>query len=119
MPVGNRASAGYPEAERLKLVEEIHGQRVADPYRWLEDPDDPRTRDWCAQQDELFAEWQARWLGDETSGAAAAHGWPNWPTPGASRSRSGGASGGSSPVAGPARSTRCCSPPARTARSGC
>ena len=68
MPVGNRASAGYPEAERLKLVEEIHGRRVADPYRWLEDADDPRTRDWCAQQDELFAEWQARWLGDETSG---------------------------------------------------
>ena len=68
MPIGNRASAGYPEAERLKLVEEIHGHRVADPYRWLEDADDPRTRDWCAQQDELFAEWQARWLGDQTSG---------------------------------------------------
>jgi prolyl oligopeptidase len=29
---------------------------VADPYRWLEDPDDPRTRAWTAAQDALAAE---------------------------------------------------------------
>ena len=67
MPTHDRAPAGYPEAERLELVEEIHGHRIADPYRWLEDFDDPRTREWCARQDELFARWQARWLGDRTS----------------------------------------------------
>jgi prolyl oligopeptidase len=55
---------GYPDAERLDLAEEIHGHLVADPYRWLEDRDDPRTRAWCAAQDELFARWQARWRGD-------------------------------------------------------
>ena len=33
----------YPEAPRLDLVEDLHGHRVADPYRWLEDADDPRT----------------------------------------------------------------------------
>jgi protease II len=27
----------YPPARRLDLVEELHGFRVADPYRWLED----------------------------------------------------------------------------------
>ncbi|WP_308190290.1 prolyl oligopeptidase family serine peptidase [Pseudonocardia sp. TRM90224] len=43
----------YPEAVRLDLVEELHGHRVADPYRWLEDPDDNRTRAWSAAQDEL------------------------------------------------------------------
>jgi prolyl oligopeptidase len=64
----NRKSSGYPGAERLDLVEEIHGHQIADPYRWLEDPDDPRTRNWCTQQDELFRDWQARWLGDEVSG---------------------------------------------------
>lgn len=63
-----RPTAGYPDAERLDLVEEIHGHQIADPYRWLEDFDDPRTRDWCAQQDELFARWQGHWLGDEASG---------------------------------------------------
>ncbi len=43
----------YPPAERLDLVETLHGHRVADPYRWLEDPDDPRTRAWSAAQDDL------------------------------------------------------------------
>ena len=45
--------APYPDAERLELVEELHGHRVADPYRWLEDPDDPRTISWSAAQDRL------------------------------------------------------------------
>ena len=46
----------YPEAPRLELVEELHGHRIADPYRWLEEPDDPRTKAWTAAQDELAAE---------------------------------------------------------------
>src|SRR5688500_13049139 len=46
----------YPEAPRLDLVEELHGHRVADPYRWLEDPADPRTREWTEAQDSLTAE---------------------------------------------------------------
>lgn len=44
---------GYPPAERLDLVEVLHGHRVADPYRWLEDPEDPRTIAWSAGQDQL------------------------------------------------------------------
>jgi len=43
----------YPRAERLDLVDHLHGRPVADPYRWLEDPDDPRTREWSAAQDTL------------------------------------------------------------------
>ena len=46
----------YPQAVRLDLVEELHGRRVADPYRWLEDVDDPRTTEWTAAQDALTAE---------------------------------------------------------------
>jgi prolyl oligopeptidase len=46
----------YPEAPRLDLVEELHGHRVADPYRWLEDPADPRTVTWTQAQDALAAE---------------------------------------------------------------
>ena len=34
----------YPPAERLDLVERLHGRALADPYRWLEDPADPRTQ---------------------------------------------------------------------------
>ncbi|GAA1874665.1 prolyl oligopeptidase family serine peptidase [Pseudonocardia ailaonensis] len=46
-------SPTYPAAERLDLVEHLHGRAVPDPYRWLEDPEDPRTREWSAAQDEL------------------------------------------------------------------
>lgn len=45
----------YPEARRDDLVEELHGHRVADPHRWLEDADDPATRAWSSAQDELCA----------------------------------------------------------------
>jgi prolyl oligopeptidase len=43
----------YPDAPRLDLVDDLHGHRIPDPYRWLEDPDDPRTRNWTRAQDEL------------------------------------------------------------------
>jgi prolyl oligopeptidase len=51
-----RVDVPYPTAERLDLVEVVHGHRIADPYRWLEDPDDPRTRAWAAAQDALTRE---------------------------------------------------------------
>ncbi|MFI9815475.1 prolyl oligopeptidase family serine peptidase [Saccharothrix variisporea] len=47
------ATIAYPAAERLDLVERLHGHLVPDPYRWLEDPTDPRTTEWSAAQDVL------------------------------------------------------------------
>jgi prolyl oligopeptidase len=44
---------GYPEAVRLDLVEDVHGHRVADPYRWLEDAASAETEAWSLAQDEL------------------------------------------------------------------
>ncbi|MFD5633827.1 prolyl oligopeptidase family protein [Streptomyces sp. NPDC127077] len=55
------ASYTYPPAPRSGPVEIVHGQPVADPYRWLEDPRDPATAAWCAAQDLLYAEEEARW----------------------------------------------------------
>jgi prolyl oligopeptidase len=43
----------YPRTERDQVVETLHGASVPDPYRWLEDPDSPRTRQWVAAQNEL------------------------------------------------------------------
>ncbi|HEX3790798.1 MAG TPA: prolyl oligopeptidase family serine peptidase [Pseudonocardiaceae bacterium] len=54
-----RTTPGYPPAERIDLVEQPHGIPIADPYRWLEDPADPRTVDWTTRQDELYADWAA------------------------------------------------------------
>jgi prolyl oligopeptidase len=47
---------GYPPAQRLDLTEDLFGHPVADPYRWLEDPASPATRDWLAAQDALAGE---------------------------------------------------------------
>lgn len=34
----------YPKVERGDVVEELHRVKVADPYRWLEDPDSKETQ---------------------------------------------------------------------------
>ncbi|MHB8646402.1 MAG: prolyl oligopeptidase family serine peptidase [Thermomicrobiales bacterium] len=38
------------EARRGGVVDDFFGTAVADPYRWLEDPDDPETRVWSEAQ---------------------------------------------------------------------
>ena len=43
----------YPPAERLDVLDVLHGREVADPYRWLEDADDPRAVAWSQAQDAL------------------------------------------------------------------
>ncbi len=51
--------AEYPAAQRLDLVEDLFGHRVADPYRWLEDADSPRTREWLAAEESLWEDYRA------------------------------------------------------------
>lgn len=47
-------SRAYPEARRSDAADTLHGHVVADPYRWLERPDDPETTAWLEAQDALF-----------------------------------------------------------------
>ncbi len=46
-------SARYPEAPRSETVDDYHGQKVADPYRPLEDPDSPATRAWVEAENKV------------------------------------------------------------------
>jgi prolyl oligopeptidase len=43
----------YPVARKDDVVEDYHGTKVADPYRWLEDPDSPESRQWIEAQNQL------------------------------------------------------------------
>ncbi|MBX3279859.1 MAG: S9 family peptidase [Acidobacteria bacterium] len=43
----------YPEAKKVDQTDDYHGTKVADPYRWLEDPDAPDTRAWIEAQNRL------------------------------------------------------------------
>jgi prolyl oligopeptidase len=49
----------YPPAARGHVVDDYHGVRVADPYRWLEDLDSPQTRTWVAAEAKLTAGYLA------------------------------------------------------------
>ena len=40
----------YPDSPATDLVETLHGEEIADPYRWLEDGDSPETRIWTERQ---------------------------------------------------------------------
>src|SRR5688500_7410868 len=43
----------YPPAARVAQVDDYHGTRVEDPYRWLENGDDAQTRRWIGAQNAL------------------------------------------------------------------
>jgi prolyl oligopeptidase len=45
------ATAGPPLARRQAIVDRIHGQDVADPYRWLEDLKSEGARQWMEAHD--------------------------------------------------------------------
>lgn len=52
-PAAGDAKFQYPPATRQGQVDEYHGTKVPDPYRWLEDVDSPETRRWVAAENEL------------------------------------------------------------------
>jgi len=47
------AAIHYPEARRADVVDDYHGTKVADPFRWLEDPDSPETRAWVEAENKV------------------------------------------------------------------
>jgi prolyl oligopeptidase len=42
--------AGPPAATRVPVTDQYHGVAVVDDYRWLEDGNDPRIKEWSAAQ---------------------------------------------------------------------
>ncbi len=49
----------YPAARRDDVVDDYHGTRVPDPYRWMEDQDNADLKTWLTEQDEVCQPWLA------------------------------------------------------------
>lgn len=45
----------YPPAQKGNVVDDYHGTKVADPYRWLEDTNSPETTAWVEAENKVTA----------------------------------------------------------------
>ena len=43
----------YPKTKKVDQIDDYHGTKVADPYRWLEDPDAADTRQWVQDENKI------------------------------------------------------------------
>jgi len=43
----------YPVTRQVNQIDDYHGIKIADPYRWLEDDNSPETKAWVAAQNKV------------------------------------------------------------------
>ena len=63
MPVASAApppALAYPATRTVDAVDVIHGRRVADPYRWLEEERSPEVQAWMKAEDGLARDFLSR-----------------------------------------------------------
>jgi prolyl oligopeptidase len=67
-PAANEENAvEYPETNRVDVVEFMHGVKVPDPYRWLENEDRAETQAWVEAQNKLTHALLARYESQRTA----------------------------------------------------
>jgi prolyl oligopeptidase len=46
-------SLDYPQTRKVEQIDDYHGTKVADPYRWLEDDNSPDTAKWVEAENKI------------------------------------------------------------------
>jgi prolyl oligopeptidase len=54
------ASLTYPVTKKLDQLDDYHGTKVADPYRWLEDANSAETKSWVEAQNKVTQAYLAQ-----------------------------------------------------------
>lgn len=52
-----------PKSKVVDVVDQLHGEKIADPYRWLEDGQSPETRAWIDAQNQRTTELLGKFPG--------------------------------------------------------
>jgi prolyl oligopeptidase len=55
----------YPDAPRGDAVDDFHGTKIPDPYRWLQDADSAPSQQWVAAQNDLTQKFVAGPINDK------------------------------------------------------
>ena len=50
----------YPETKKENVVDNYHGIKVEDPYRWVEDDNSEQTKAWVAEQNKLTFDYLSK-----------------------------------------------------------
>ncbi len=54
---GEQQKTACPPSKVEEVTDTLHGVKVADPYRWLEDGDSPAVKEWTAKQNAFTRSW--------------------------------------------------------------
>ncbi len=65
----------YPPTPTAEVVDDYHGTKVTDPYRWLEDVDSEQTRAWVEAQNEVTFDYLEKIPGREAIEARITRLW--------------------------------------------
>jgi prolyl oligopeptidase len=68
-PATAPSTIAYPITRRVDQFDDVHGVRIADPYRWLEDGTSDEVRAWATEQDAFTRAYLAKLPGREAMAA--------------------------------------------------